>query len=128
MLSKSGELILSTHCTASNIKITFAECEKCLIDLEQVTPKEESEILEFPTVGKQIQTYWRALKKWVAAGRPERSNEEVAKIHTNHCSQCDWYDVEAQRCKGCGCKVRPAGVATLNKIKMATEHCPKNLW
>jgi hypothetical protein len=83
---------------------------------------------EIPGIGQQLATYWKALKKWIAAGRPERSDAEVEQIHAQHCSKCDWYDAESKRCKGCGCKVKAAGAAMMNKIKMATEHCPRNFW
>lgn len=82
----------------------------------------------YPPMSLQVWLYKEALLKWNRAGRPVRSAEEVESIITNHCSRCDWYDADAKRCKGCGCKVTTSSVAIFNKVKMATEHCPKGVW
>ena len=41
-------------------------------------------------------------------------------------------DVAAQArtniCRGCGCRVAAYGMAVFNKIKMATQHCPREKW
>jgi hypothetical protein len=82
----------------------------------------------YPGLKTQAANYWGAVKKWIKAGRPERSEEEVKRIHSNFCEKCDWYDQDAGRCRGCGCRVKAAGAAVLNKIRMGTEKCPKGLW
>jgi hypothetical protein len=82
----------------------------------------------YPAMSTQMWLYKEALLRWNRAGRPVRSAEEVDNILATHCMKCDWYDTEAKRCKGCGCKVTTSSVAVFNKIKMATEHCPKELW
>jgi hypothetical protein len=83
---------------------------------------------EFPSVSTQLWNYQNALRKWNKAGRPVRSPEEIKEILETRCKGCDWYDKESERCKGCGCKVTEDGMAIFNKIKMATESCPKELW
>ncbi len=82
----------------------------------------------YPPMSLQVWLYKEALLKWNREGRPTRNAEEVTAILTNHCKKCDWFDADANRCKGCGCKVSSSSIAVMNKIKMATEHCPKGLW
>lgn len=91
--------------------------------------QEDSEIPpNYPPVSMQLWTYKEALIKWNKAGRPTRTKEEVERIHRDICSPCEWYDKEKQRCKGCGCKVTVGSIAVFNKLKMATEKCPKGLF
>jgi len=81
-----------------------------------------------PPVIKQLKTYKRALKKWFKADKITRTNKEIKRLFETHCEPCDDYDSKKHRCRFCGCKVKPTGIAIFNKIKMATEHCPKGLW
>jgi len=87
---------------------------------------------DYPPMSLQLWLYKEALLKWQRAGRPTRSEEEVKRIHETLCNPpgepCAWYDSEKKRCKGCGCKVSTSSMAVLNKIKMATEHCPLEKW
>lgn len=87
------------------------------------TPNGEPQ--NFPPLSIQLWTYKEALIRWNKAGRPTRSQAEVERIHEKCCKPCEWYDKEKQRCKGCGCKVTIGSVAVFNKLKMATEKCPK---
>lgn len=68
--------------------------------------------------------YSAAVKRWVAAGRPVRSDDRVREIFENYCKPCEHFDSERQTCRVCGCRVRRSGAALLNKLKMATERCP----
>jgi hypothetical protein len=95
------------------------------LDALKVSPEESK---EFPSLSTQLWNYQNALKRWQAAGRPVRDTEEVENILETHCKGCDWYDKDSKRCKGCGCKVTAGSMAIFNKIKMATEHCPQELW
>jgi hypothetical protein len=83
---------------------------------------------EYPNWSVQAWLYKEALIRWKKAGYPTRDQDEVDRIHKEHCLGCDWYDKDKKRCKGCGCRVTDGAVAVVNKIKMATEHCPKELW
>lgn len=65
--------------------------------------------------------YTRALAKWAVAGFPTRTQEEVVRIEAELCRPCEYY--RDGRCRKCGCNVNTAMVL-LNKIRMATEHCP----
>ncbi len=92
---------------------------------------------------RKLKRYAKAIRKWNKAGRPVRTDREVADIYFAHCLVCDHYDAEKGVCRLCGCKVcgREGRVfsffgvelptkakAMLNKIRMATEHCPNRKW
>jgi hypothetical protein len=97
---------------------------------EAVTVAAESlaEVTGDSRITSDIATYGHAVLRWLAAGRPVRSPEEVAAIFRDHCLGCEFYNAQSGRCKICGCRVKREGHAVLNKIAMATEHCPKRYW
>lgn len=99
----------------------YSECGAAEKALLKTTPK-------YPSLTMQLLTWKEAIKKWRAAGKPVRNKEEMRKILETHCHKCAWYDKDKRRCKGCGCRVTEGGVAVLNKIRMKTEHCPRDLW
>lgn len=120
-----GDLQIRAVCDArGNAEVSFDDCNKCLSAIKQVG----GEAPKSPGVVELATTYFGAVKRWIAAGRPTRDATEVGKIHSDFCVPCNWYDSQTRRCKGCGCQVKAKGMAMLNKIKMETEHCPKNLW
>lgn len=70
---------------------------------------------------------WRsAVQRWKAAGKPERSQEEVDWIIHECCEPCKQYDDKWKQCKLCGCFCRKKGRAEFNKPRMLTERCPLN--
>lgn len=144
-----GNLQIHAYCIArKDHAVKHEECKKCLIDMAKIDgslnekniknsiplPEPIKERLgkdgipNYPGAVELLDNYWQAVKRWIAAGRPIRENAEVQNIHAEFCISCDWYDSESQRCKGCGCKVKPKGTVLLNKIKMKTEHCPRKFW
>lgn len=142
-----GDLQIKAYCSIrNNMILDLKTCEECSKDIEKVgghlneenikasvplpEPINESEedIPEYPGLNELLSTYWKAVRRWIAAGRPQRTDKEVEQIHNDFCARCNWYDSESERCKGCGCKVKPVGTALLNKIKMKTEHCPRSYW
>lgn len=68
-----------------------------------------------------VRRYAVAVARWTAAGRPKRSDEDVARIWTEHCEPCE-HRVR-HRCRLCGCRVAGGGVSLTLKPRMATEHC-----
>jgi len=113
------------------------ECRRCLgLEAEAEpgtvepppTPSEPSEAPEPPGLVRRAISYTEALARWTAAGRPERTDKEVERIFHQYCKTCKWYDRKKQICRGCGCRVAENGYAVLNKVKMATENCPRELW
>lgn len=118
ILNSTGEVIIHAVCNLTKQQVTCDDCTLCGSKIESIP--------EFPKLSTQLSNYWHAVKQWIIAGRPERTDAEVKQIHEDFCVKCDWYD--SQRCRGCGCAVKPEGMAIFNKIKMASEHCPKQLW
>jgi hypothetical protein len=143
-----GDLQINVYCgSQGNRQVSFPQCQHCVAEVtklggtldeetvlentplpEQMKEAGEDGVPDFPGAAQLVSNYWKAVKRWIAAGRPTRSAEEVKTIHADFCSTCNWYDEESQRCKGCGCSVKPKGIAILNKIEMATEHCPQMFW
>jgi len=81
-----------------------------------------------PSLAKRIITYTQSVAEWVAAGRPERTDEDVRQIFQTFCEPCTWRKRKTDICRGCGCRVVDKGLAITNKIKMATQHCPREKW
>jgi hypothetical protein len=81
-----------------------------------------------PNLLRRAMSYAEAVIEWTAAGRPERSDEEVERIFHHFCKPCRWFNRRRQICYGCGCRVADSGFAIFNKIKMATQHCPRKRW
>lgn len=72
--------------------------------------------------------YSRALSRWIKAGRPTRTEDEILGIFTAYCQDCPAMEQRLGRCKVCGCHVGLAKSPLLNKIAMATERCPLDKW
>lgn len=86
-----------------------------------------------PNPVQQTVSYTQSVAKWIAHGRPERSDEEVLKI-LDTCSKCKHFKIRTindgtpvGQCLKCGCSVSISGGAT-NKARMATESCPIGKW
>lgn len=85
---------------------------------------------------QMIKRYASAITEWIAAGRPVRDDEEVKRIYeicagteeNNHTDKCPKFKADEGRCSVCGCRVRNAGLAILNKAKLATSHCSEGKW
>jgi len=76
---------------------------------------------------EEVGHYAAALVRWAAAGFPVRSQAEVEQILHDHCNaSCEAF--ADGRCSECGCRVNASRLAVANKIKMATEKCPKGRW
>jgi len=74
----------------------------------------------------EAKRYAVALTKWATAGWPTRDKTTVAEWYEHRCRPCESF--QNDRCRVCGCGVRASGLAVFNKIKMATERCPKGKW
>ena len=109
--------------------VTPFECRQCQRQVVRETSQPHGdEVPPAPSLATRVLTYTQAVAEWVAAGRPERSDEEVQRIYKEHCEPCSWRKRRSNICRGCGCRVAAYGMAVLNKIKMATEHCPREKW
>lgn len=106
------------------------ECQRCLTGTPEpeVPPPEVPDPPQPPGIVRRAISYAEAMAQWTAAGRPVRSDKDVEQIFNRFCKTCRWYDRPRKICKGCGCRVADNGYAIRNKIKMATENCPRELW
>lgn len=68
--------------------------------------------------------YLHAYRKWISAGRPVRSEDEVDTIRII-CRNCEHYRDE--RCLKCGCGIA-TGSWLGDKPSWATESCPIGKW
>lgn len=134
-----GENVTDDQCSQCPLAVVFKKrpcnkipepCDDCRKAEKELAKKHKDSIKvpEFPAIHLQLISWKEAIRKWREAGKPKRSDEEVKAILETHCKGCSWYDADKRRCKGCGCKVTDGGVAVFNKIRMATEHCPRDFW
>ncbi len=77
---------------------------------------------------KRVGRYARAMRLWSIAGKPVRTAAAVLHIYETHCTPCEHFNAECNKCKLCGCPVNIGKSARLNKLKAATERCPANKW
>lgn len=89
------------------------------------------------TTVQKVKGYGKSTLRWIAAGSPLRSSEEVDQIFSI-CKSCEHF--KENQCTTCGCNVRssqkesttilgihvPAGMT--NKLRRATEKCPVGKW
>lgn len=84
------------------------------------------------TFWDNAQHYAIALYKWVQAGRPKRTKEEIEERFLI-CEKCEHFfrlKPWRGRCKKCGCYLgrHVKLFAIRNKIAMKTEKCPEGKW
>ena len=65
--------------------------------------------------------YFNEREIWKKAGKPLRSDEEIFRIFTEICSECEYFN--KNMCKICGCRLKSKGT-TMNKIAWSTTNCP----
>lgn len=66
--------------------------------------------------------YTKAVARWIRAGRPTRSPEQIAAILAI-CQACEHYEPQQQACGVCKCRCNKKPQPLANMIAMATEHC-----
>ena len=102
-------------CSITELPVTPEICHRC----EAETREQEA------TFGDKLRGYFGAIRRWVAGGRPTRSQEEIDRIFKEHCGNgCRRYDPDTNSCKNCGCAVSTTSTPLKNKLAMATETCP----
>ena len=80
-----------------------------------------------PSLTHQLGGYALAVSRWLGAGRPVRTDSEVAGL-LMICQQNRCGKYRDGQCLACGCRVNSSGWAVVNKLRMATESCPKGMW
>jgi len=93
--------------------------------------KTHAALLVAPTLVTRVQSFAEATAQWIAAGRPVRDETQVLRIYDNVCGPCERReatdDPDVSWCQQCGCRLGRGG-QVLNKILLATEHCPLGKW
>jgi len=106
------------RCGVTGLPVDADQCNRCEEETRERVAK----------LGDKLIGYASAIKKWVAAGRPTRSEEEQKKILEDHCLKCEMYDREKDSCKNCGCSLAQTGNPLTSKLAMGTESCPLGRW
>lgn len=81
------------------------------------------------TALQKVTRYAMAAARWVAAGSPTRTDNEVAALLAI-CQACPTgrYDAAGVACKRCGCRINQGASGLANKLRMETESCPDGHW
>lgn len=82
---------------------------------------------EMPPVAEQVKNYAKAVVQHVVSGSVSRSDDEVDAL-LEICRACEFYNQEKERCSVCGCRCSRGKTTWLNKLRMASQHCPKEKW
>ena len=98
------------------------KCKMCGWTFPRPGVRRNCRVLGPTTVGETIARYAKAMARWIAAGRPTRTQEQIDAILTTHCGPCEHFTNGA--CGKCGCKVNRNPEAWRNKLAMGTEACP----
>lgn len=86
------------------------------------TPNEK-----LPTLTQKALHYVAAVVQHYATGANTRPNEEVEALLTI-CQQCENYNSVLEICRVCGCRCTNGSNAFFNKLRMASQHCPRGKW
>jgi hypothetical protein len=117
----------------NSVTVSLAIAEARRTQPERVAPLlvAHAKLLMPPTIATRVQTFAEATAQWIAAGRPVRDEAEVLRIYDDICGPCDRREATAEPdvswCQQCGCRLGRGG-QVLNKILLATEHCPLGKW
>lgn len=101
-------------CSITNLLVDQEVCGRC----DKDTRKHEAKL------GEKVRNYFGAVRRWVANGKPSRSEEEIKELFEANCQGCERYDEKRHACKNCGCAVSTDASPLANKLAMASEHCP----
>lgn len=90
-------------------------------------PTQQQTQAEPPSLIERATKYSGAVLRWMAAGSPTRSKEEIARIFAI-CKACEHFvDNDRPHCGLCGCTCSEGTNPILNKLAMGTEEqCPDN--
>lgn len=106
------------RCGVTKLTVTKDICNRC-------DEETRDRVAKLPD---KLKGYANAIKKWVAAGRPTRTEEEQKRILEEHCHKCEMYDRQKDACMNCGCSLARTGNPLTSKLAMGTESCPLGRW
>ena len=72
------------------------------------------------TFSERVKRFIHARAKWIKAGKPTRTLDEVRKLYDEKCSVCLQFNSDS--CNVCGCRIK-RNTLLLNKLAWATESC-----
>lgn len=125
-LLQISAIVAYRYCTLnkySNGNVLPSQCVDCQNGSAPTEPQSEP-----PSLQTRLVTWAEACANWALAGSPTRSQDEIDRIYKYFCEPCHFRIRSKNVCLVCGCRVDTYGYAIFNKIKMATEHCPKGKW
>lgn len=105
-------------CSVTNLPVNPEICGRC----------DEETREKMATLPDMLIGYTSAIRRWIAAGRPTRSEEDQKAILEDHCLKCEMYDKQKNSCKNCGCSLAQTGNPLTSKLAMGTEKCPLGRW
>jgi hypothetical protein len=115
------------QCTAGRNGLLLQQQRQALespVDGEE----EEADAKSLGLKVSDLRHWWRSIRRWRLAGKPTRTDDQVAHILTI-CPECEHYTDEwGGRCKLCRCRVNASKMAIANKARMGTEKCPAGKW
>lgn len=76
-----------------------------------------------PSLAKRGANYSKAMLRWIRAGRPVCTEDQIAE-RLAICQACPLFDAVKEHCTKCGCPANRNANAMRNKLAMATESCP----
>ena len=102
-------------------------CIHCGYQARRADTRRNCAIDRPPSLLVRLRNYEAAVARWLSAGRPVRTDADVERlIVICESNRCGAY--RDGTCLSCGCPVSRSGVAVRNKLRMATETCPRGLW
>lgn len=75
---------------------------------------------------KKVKRFYLERKKWIKAGNPKRTADEINNLFDNICSKCEHFKKKGPhegKCGICGCRLTRKK-EYLNKLAWATTSCP----
>jgi hypothetical protein len=101
-------------------------CEYCRAACNSVDDGPPQEV--DPSLTRKAANYCKAINRWRAAGMPNRTDADTSRVYAIcESNECGFFNAKGS-CRICGCKVSRSRHALFNKIRMATESCPKGIW
>ena len=80
-----------------------------------------------PSILRKGTNYIQAWIKWVRAGRPERTDEQVQELR-QICQGCPMFNGQICTHENCGCNVTSSGSILGDKLRWLSESCPDGKW
>lgn len=100
-----------------------ARCRASLEVPQTTTPR--TTLVKPPILSTRFYSYCSAIARWVRAGMPTRTQEQIEQVH-QICLDCEYLlhkHTDKQKCGKCGCNIS-LEMSKRNKLYLATESCP----